>query len=153
MSVCLICLAWAAPWLWSAYGRELNMVGMGRPMAAVSLWACAQYVWHTYLHTRDAAIEITMLQTLHLCMFLLRGPPHGCALPVGVCLTCLAWADLWLWSQYVWHGPPYGRVLTMSVCFICLAWPTLWLRSHYERVLNMFGMAHPMAAVSLWACA
>ena len=122
MGVCLICLAWAALWLQSPYGRVLNMFGMGRPMAAVSLWACAEYVRHTYLHTRDAAMEITMRQTLHLCMFLLRGPPYSCALHLGVCLICLAWA-------------------------------ALWLRSPYGRVLNMFGMGRPMAAVSLWACA
>ena len=44
MGVCLICLAWAALWLGSPYGRELNMFGMGgmgRPMAELSLWACA----------------------------------------------------------------------------------------------------------------
>ena len=61
-------------------GRVLNMIGMGRPMAAVSVWASAQYVWH--------------------------GPPYGCGLPMGVCLTCVAWAALWL-------RPPYGRVLSM----------------------------------------
>ena len=63
-----------------------------------------------------------MRQTLHLCMFLLHGPPYGCGLPVGVCLICLACAALWL-------RPPYGRVL------------------------NMFGMGRPMAAISLWASA
>ena len=41
VGVCLICLACAALWLQSPYGRVLNMFGMGRPMAAVSLWACA----------------------------------------------------------------------------------------------------------------
>ena len=46
------------------YGRVLNMFGMGRPMAADALWACAQYVWH--------------------------GPPYGCGRPMGVCLICLA---------------------------------------------------------------
>ena len=63
-----------------------------------------------------------MRQTLHLCMFLLRGPPYSCALHMGVCLICLAWA-------------------------------ALWLRSPYGRVLNMFGMGRPMAALSLWASA
>ena len=41
MGVRLICLAWAALWPRSPYGRVLNMFGMGRPMAAVSLRACA----------------------------------------------------------------------------------------------------------------
>ena len=118
-----------------------------------------------------------MRQTLHLCMFLLRGPPYSCALHMGVCLICLAWAALWLRSlygrvlnmsgmgrpmaavalgacaYYVWHRPPYGCGHSMGVCLICLAWAALRPRSHYERVLNMFGMARPMAAVSLWACA
>ena len=67
-------------------------------------------------------MDITMRQTLHLCMFLLRGPPYGCGLPMGLCLICLAWA-------------------------------ALWLRSPYGRVLNMFGMGRPMAAVSPWVCA
>ena len=96
MGVCLIYLAWAALWLRSPYGRVFNMVGLGRPMAAVSHWARAQYLWHTYLHTREAAMEITMRQTLHLCMFLLRGLPYSCALHMGVCSICLAWAALWL---------------------------------------------------------
>ena len=74
MGVCLICLAWAALWLRSPYGRVLNMFGMGRPMVAVSLWACAQYVWH--------------------------GPAYGCGLPTGVSSICLAWAALWLQSPY-----------------------------------------------------
>ena len=41
MAVRLICLAWAALWRRHPYGRALNMFGVGRPMAAVSLWACA----------------------------------------------------------------------------------------------------------------
>ena len=41
MGVCLICLAWAAPWVRSPYERVLNMFGMGRPMAVAALWACA----------------------------------------------------------------------------------------------------------------
>ena len=87
----------------------------------------------------------------------LMGP--GGALPMGVCLICLAWAPLWLRSPYervlniFWHGPPYGCGLPMGVCLVCLAWAALWLRSPYERVLNMFGLARPIAAVSLWACA
>jgi len=92
----LICLAWAALWLRSPYGRVLHMFGMGCPMAAVSLLACASYFWH--------------------------GPPYGCGLPMGECLIRLAWA-------------------------------ALRLRSRYGRVLNMFGVGRPMAAVSLWACA
>jgi len=43
MGVCLICLARAALWLRSHYGRVRNMFGMGRPMAAVSLGAYAHY--------------------------------------------------------------------------------------------------------------
>ena len=74
MGVRLICLAWAALWLRTLYGSVLNMFGMGRPMAADALWACAEYVWH--------------------------GPPYGCGRPVGVCLICLAWAALWLWFLY-----------------------------------------------------
>ena len=96
MGVLSIGLAWATLWLRSPYGHALNMFGMGRPMAAVSLWACSQYVWH--------------------------GPPGACGLPMGVRLICLACAALWLWYPYV-------------------------------RVLNMFGVCRPMAAVSLWACA
>ena len=78
-----------------------------------------------------------MLQTLHLCMFLLRGLPYGCGLPMRVCLICLAWAALWLRT-------PYGRVLNMfgigrpmaaaalcGVCLICLAWANLWLQLLY----------------------
>ena len=38
MGVCLICLAWAALWLRTPYERVLNMFGMGRPMAASTLW-------------------------------------------------------------------------------------------------------------------
>ena len=38
MGMCLICLAWAALWLRSPYGRVLNMFGMGRPLAAATLW-------------------------------------------------------------------------------------------------------------------
>ena len=34
MGVCLICLAWAALWLRSPYGRVLDMFGIGRLMAA-----------------------------------------------------------------------------------------------------------------------
>ena len=87
----------------------------------------------------------------------LTGP--GGALPMGVCLICLAWAALWLRS-------PYGRVLNMfgmgrpmaaaalqCACLIYLAWAALWLWSPYGRELNMVGMGRPMAAVSLWACA
>ena len=37
----LVCLPWAALWLRSPYGRVLITFGMGRPMAALSLWACA----------------------------------------------------------------------------------------------------------------
>ena len=54
----------------SPYGCALNMFGMVRPMALVSLSACACYVWHAL--------------------------PYGCGLPRGVCLICLAWAALWL---------------------------------------------------------
>ena len=93
MGKCLICLAWAALWLRSPYGRVLNMVGMGRSMAPVSLWAYAQYVWH--------------------------GPPYGGALPMGVCLICLAWAALWLWS-------PYGQVLNMFGMGRPMAALSLW---------------------------
>ena len=46
MGMCLICLAWAALWVRSPYGRVLKRFGIGRTMAAVSLWVCAQYVWH-----------------------------------------------------------------------------------------------------------
>ena len=66
----------------------------------------------------------------------------------------MAWAS---YLTYLVHptgtlmGP--GGALPMGVCLICLAWAALWLRSPYERVLNMFGMGRPMAAVSLWACA
>ena len=59
MGVRLICLARAALWLWSPYGRVLNMfcmgrlmvwspyrrvlkmLGMDRLMVAATLWACA----------------------------------------------------------------------------------------------------------------
>ena len=40
-----------------------------------------------------------------------------------------------------------------GMCSMCLACAALWLRSPYGRMLNMFGMCRPMAAVSLWACA
>ena len=81
-----------------------------------------------------------MRQTVHLCMFLLRGPPYGCDLPVGVCLISLACAALWL-------RPRYGSVLHM------FGMGRLWPRCPYGRVLNMFGKGRPMAALSLWACA
>ena len=116
-----------------------------------------------------------MRQTLHLCMFLLHGPPYGCGLPVGVCLICLACAALWLrppygaCALYVWHGQPYGFSLPMGLCFICLAWAALWLRPlygacaqyvrhgppkdcgrHLGRVLSMCGMGRTTAAATLW---
>ena len=93
-----------------------------------------------------------MLQTLHLCMFLLRGPPYSCAFHMGVCLICLAWTALWLRSpygrvlhmfgmdrpivvvslracaEYVWHGPPYGRGCLPVRVLIYLAWAALWQR-------------------------
>ena len=140
MGVCSICVAWAALWLRSPYGCVLNMFGMGRPMAPVS-------------------------QEL------------STSVPMGVCSICLAWAapwlrcpygrvlnmfgmcrpmapvSLWARAQYVWHGLPYGCALPMGVCLICLAWAALWPRCPYGRVLNMFGMGRPMAALSLGACA
>ena len=35
--VCLICVAWAALWLRSAYGRVLDMFGMGRPSCGLPM--------------------------------------------------------------------------------------------------------------------
>ena len=53
--------------LQSPYGCALNMFGMGRPMALVSLSECAYY----------------------------DGPPYSCGHPMGVCLICLAWVAIW----------------------------------------------------------
>jgi hypothetical protein len=71
----------------------------------------------------------------------------------------------------VWHGPCYVCGHSMAVCSTSLAWAALWLQSPHGRVLDMFGMGRPMAAVShgrvlnmlgmgrpmaaatLWACA
>jgi len=41
MGVCLIRLAWDPLWPQAPSRRVLHMFGMGRLMAAVSLWACA----------------------------------------------------------------------------------------------------------------
>ena len=41
MGVCLICLAWAAFWLRSLYGRVLSMFGMGSRVAAAAAAADA----------------------------------------------------------------------------------------------------------------
>ena len=100
MGVCLVCLGWANLWLRFPPGHVLNMFGKGRPMALVSLWARASYVWH--------------------------GPPYGCGLPMGVRLICLAGAALWLRSPYgrvlnmFGMGPPYGRGLPVDERLICL---------------------------------
>ena len=37
-----------------------------------------------------------------------------------------------------------------GMCLIFLAWAALWLQPPYGRVLNMFGMGHPMAVAALW---
>ena len=99
-----------------------------------------------------------MHQTLHLCMFMLRGPPYGCGLPMRVCLICLAWAALWLRSPYVrvlnmfGMGCPMAADALWGVCLIRLTWAALWLRTPHGRVLNMFGMGRPMAA-AVFQCA
>ena len=76
MGVCLICLAWAALWLQTPYGRVLNVFGMGRPMAA--------------------AVG-RMLNMLGM-----GRPADGAAL-CRMCLICLALATLWLRKP---HGTP-----------------------------------------------
>jgi len=127
MGVRFICLAWAALCLQSPYGRVLNMFVMCRPLAAVSVWACAYYVWHV--------------------------PPYACDLPMfGMgCPTYEAEQKPRSPSGRALNMFGMGRPVGMRL--ICLAWAALRRWSPYGRALNMFGRGRPMPAISLWACA
>ena len=111
--------------------RVLNKFGMGRPMAVATLWSvCLICLAWAALWLRHS-----MGRVLNMCGM---GRPMAAASLWSVCLICLAWAAQWLrlpsgaCAEYVWHGPPYGCGRAMG------------------RVLNMFGMGRPMAAVALW---
>ena len=134
----------------SPYGRALNMLGMGRPMAAGAAWGVCLIC---------LALAALWLQLLYgaLSEYAWHGPPCGggrsrgrvrskfgvghpmvAAAPWGLCLVCLAWAALWLCplygacAQYAWHGPHCGCSCSTG------------------HVLTTFGRRHPMAAAALW---
>ena len=87
---------------------------------------------------------------------------YGCV----PCATADRLSSVWHTGQTVWWVAPRGKASRL-----CVAWhngQAVWWEAHqtrhvvrgragelwspYGRVLNMFGMGCPMAAVFLWAC-
>ena len=88
---------------------------------------------------------------------------HACGKHIGLCTKTMAFASVLetmlinMVSRTISISKLTSTIVvphfSMGVCLICLACAVLWLRQPYGRVLNMFGVGHPMAMASLGAFA